>query len=946
MKLCAPSAFDATQVKPSQKLFSFIVMLSLMFCFANTTEAASFSLTEAEQEWLNKHQTIRLSGPQAFPPFQYYSKDGVFQGIATDYIFLIAQMIGLHIEIAAPQPWPQILQKIQNQQIDVLSCAGISPERDGYLNYTQPYLSFPLIIVNQKDAPFISNLQGLHNQRVVFVNKSMGFSLLEGAGINFTPSNVASPTEAMKAVSMGKADAYIENLATASYLIEHYGLANLKIAAPTSFDDYALSIAVRKDWPELVTIFNKALDAIPREKHNEIIQKWIAIRFDHGIQTQDIIEWGLSAAFVALLFAGFFLSWNKRLKAEITIRKQTEERLQDEIASRRLLIESSNDGIVLIDEHCKVVEANQCFAELIGYPLAEVSELHIWDWDGQFNKADILSLATGINKSGHQLTTQFHCKDGQIKDIELSNSAIIYKGQKLIFCICRDMTARLTAEKLLKESESKFRIAFQTSPDAINLTRLDGTYVDVNEGFLALTGYLKEEVIGKSSLELNIWKHSGDRDRLIRLLAKDGYVENLEAEFLTKDSKVTHGLISARRIELEGEQIILTITRDITERKLTEEKYKILVTEANTGIALADTETGIIIECNQALANMVERSREEILGKHQSILHPENQRSPDVKTYNFINRKTHPNSVPIVQQCITSSGKLIDVEIRAKQIEYAGRTMLLAIFYDLSELLHLQNQLRQKYKMEAVGLMAGGIAHNFNNALAAILGSLEMAKRRLDNPGKLLHYIDTATKAALRSRDLVSQILTYSRQDASQRGPTNIALVVEETLNLIQSTLPATIELKASNDLIKGVEIIADSSQIQEALLNLCNNAVHAMDEKGTLSIHLSMAELKHRDLPADYEAVGGKFVKLSVSDTGCGISAAAIEKIFDPFFTTKGIGQGTGMGLATVQGIVKQHNGFIRVDSSVGTGTTFELFFPFSDVSTERQEQQAAPIS
>lgn len=254
-------------------------------------------------------------------------------------------------------------------------------------------------------------------------------------------------------------------------------------------------------------------------------------------------------------------------------------------------------------------------------------------------------------------------------------------------------------------------------------------------------------------------------------------------------------------------------------------------------------------------------------------------------------------------------------------------------------------QLRQKYKMEAVGVMAGGMAHNFNNNLAIILGNLELSKMKLSPQGEIGEFLDNAQIAALRSRDLVKQIMTYSRKEAQSHASLQLALLLKETISLLKSTIPTSVNLQqeVSPD-CEQAYIQADASQIQECLLNLCNNAVYAMEEQGELILRLERVELKQKDIPANHSCSPGDFLCLSVQDNGCGISVEIQEKIFDPFFTTKDLHQGTGMGLSTVHGIVEQHHGMITVESNVGLQTIFHLYFPVIDQS--QNESVAVKVS
>jgi len=263
----------------------------------------------------------------------------------------------------------------------------------------------------------------------------------------------------------------------------------------------------------------------------------------------------------------------------------------------------------------------------------------------------------------------------------------------------------------------------------------------------------------------------------------------------------------------------------------------------------------------------------------------------------------------------------------------------LALQTQTEERLKAEEKLHQKFKMEAIGIMAGGIAHNFNNNLAIILASLDLAQHERTNPDKVERLLTNARTATLRSRDLVQQILTYSHRGSTEKKILNLSTVVEETVSLARSTIPTSvgINLNIAPDAL-SVQTCAHEGQIQEAVLNLCNNAVHAMDEKGEIDISLDNVWITENIVPAPYECEAGKFLRLMVQDNGCGIDQDLLDKIFDPFFTTKGVGEGTGMGLATVQGMIKQHGGFINVTSRLGVGSTFELYFPVMQTPTEEE--------
>ena len=252
------------------------------------------------------------------------------------------------------------------------------------------------------------------------------------------------------------------------------------------------------------------------------------------------------------------------------------------------------------------------------------------------------------------------------------------------------------------------------------------------------------------------------------------------------------------------------------------------------------------------------------------------------------------------------------------------------------ERVELEKQLRKKYKMEALGTMAGGISHNFNNSLALVLGSLELALRKCAN-ADTERLLKQARTGVFQARDLIKQLLAYSRQEDVEMTPVCLYDLVTENLTMIKNTVPSSVILKNDlNPITNKIFTCANVGQIQECLLNLCNNAIQAMNEKGELAISLDIQTLNPEDMSSDYAATPGTFLRLSVSDTGCGIDIDTQTRIFDLFFSTKDPNKGTGIGLSTVRGIIMAHQGLIKIQSELGQGTTFELYFAVHDAGTK----------
>lgn len=273
-------------------------------------------------------------------------------------------------------------------------------------------------------------------------------------------------------------------------------------------------------------------------------------------------------------------------------------------------------------------------------------------------------------------------------------------------------------------------------------------------------------------------------------------------------------------------------------------------------------------------------------------------------------------------------GEMLEVNISASCFDdHMGKPAgILMILRDVSERNRLESQLIQSQKMEAIGTLAGGIAHDFNNILGAMMGYSEMMLMDIDENSVQYNYLQQVMSAGMRAKDLVKQILTFSRQKEQDRKPMMLDKVVAEALNLLRASLPTTIDIRVKLDSVQG-SIMADPTQVHQILMNLCTNAAHAMENKGVLEVALEDDEMMNDRKKNDLEP--GEYIKLIVKDTGKGMDQAIIKRIFEPYFTTKEQGKGTGMGLAVVHGIVKSYGGTIRVHSDIGAGTVFEIFFP-----------------
>jgi|GEM_PF-731406 two-component system, cell cycle sensor histidine kinase and response regulator CckA len=382
-----------------------------------------------------------------------------------------------------------------------------------------------------------------------------------------------------------------------------------------------------------------------------------------------------------------------------------------------------------------------------------------------------------------------------------------------------------------------------------------------------------------------------------------------------------------------------------------EERYRTLFDNAKDGIALAEADTGNMVECNQALCRMVGREKAEFIGQKQSMLHPARELVDGFSpTYG---EHLKGDSEMILEDCLLSkNGALVPVEIKAARVRMKGRDFLLGIFRDITERKKaeqeketLQSQFLQAQKMEAVGRLAGGVAHDFNNLLSTITGYAGLAMMKLKESDEMYRELKMMNNAAIKAAGIVRQLLLFSRKQPMEPVPINLNNTVTSLVKMLERLIgeDIRIDIQAAPGLW---DILGDEGTIEQVLMNLAVNARDAMPEGGDIVVKTENALLDEEYCKTEKSARPGCFVCLSVTDTGSGMDAQTMEHIFEPFFTTKAAGKGTGLGLSVVFGIVEQHKGWIEVRSELGKGTTFKVFLPSSSIKAAEKTAPEIQLS
>jgi PAS domain S-box-containing protein len=498
------------------------------------------------------------------------------------------------------------------------------------------------------------------------------------------------------------------------------------------------------------------------------------------------------------------------------------------------------------------------------------------------------------------------------------------------------------------EEEQRILTSLTFSPYALMVCqRDDGHILAVNKQFCEKLGYHADHIEGKCLAELAFWKNDSQSNLFLGRLKNNEDLSNWETELIGGDGQVIPYVLSSHQGPIHGKSWALISGREFSDHKKIEEALRhseTLYREAQEIAHLGHWELDLQINrliWSEEIFKIFEIDPTDFSESYDTFLtliHPDDRHVVD-QAYRLSLEKKTPYDV--IHRLKMADGRIKYVHERGQSQwnEDGHPVRTIGTVQDITpskeaELARerLENQLRQSQKLEALGTLVSGIAHDFNNILSIILGYTELSLEQVTQESILYDNMEEIFNATIRARELVAQILSFARSQPQQKCVLEIQLIIKEVLKLIRSTLPASINIHQS--LATNAKVLADSVQLHQVFMNLFTNAAHAMTdcETGFLSVELDVIDLDENDIKRFVDITPGRYIKLSVGDTGTGMAPDVKERIFEPFFTTKPKGIGTGLGLSVVHGIIKNHGGLILAYSEEGVGTTFKIFLPVID--------------
>jgi PAS domain S-box-containing protein len=925
---------------------------------SDDTKRQVLQLTDEEWAWIYEHKHMRLGVDALYPPFEFVDENGEFSGMASDYVRLISERLGITMEVISGLPWLDVLDGVENREIDVLPSISATAEREPHMNFTRPHIAFPLVIVTREDHPFVSGLENFKGKKVALMTGYGATSLVKAKHPAIKRAMFEGPLQALQSVAVGDADATVLNLAVATYLIKKHNINNLKVAASANIELPGLSFGVREDWPEFIGILNKALASITSEEESAIRSKWAGVQYEQGIDTGLIFQIGAGAVIILLVI----VVWNRQLRHEVVQRKIVEKALRESEEQTRSAFETSTAGMFMHNGAGVFFKVNKTFCVLLGY---SEDELLGMNWrevthpeDLESTEIEDTSMVSG-GVDNFVLEKRYTRKDGEHIWGRLFTSCVRKEDGSVdyIFCQVYDITDRKRAEAELAEKQAQLRTVMDNVPGGIRYIDKDMNYVLFNDKYLELydfpEGLLK---IGEHyRIENQYQAERGDFGAGDAADLTETWLDGkpLDTEPLSWERTTVHGKtlqVNTAPVPTGG---VVNIVTDITERKHAEQ----LMTEAREHADAAE-----------ALVNDAVESISDAFVLYDADDRLVNCNSKFMELYNYTDDECHPgmtwmdlealdthrgtivreseSSVPQGQrrwddfERLLADGRWID--IRQRKTTSGG---IVSIQVDITDRIHAEEMMKEAKEQaeqiaDAKSEFIAVVSHEVRTPMNGVLGMARLlTETKLDDEQD--EFVNTILASGESLITIINDLLDISKLDANKLEVESRAFsaqeVVEQSMALMQSRAREK-ELKFNKYIDPKMPdfLIGDPHRLRQVLLNLVGNAIKFTDE-GSVSLEAVVEKI------TDQSAV----LTFSVIDTGKGIAPETLKNLFSAYNqgsveVARKYG-GTGLGLAICRRLAALMDGEISVTSTVDEGSIFQFKASFGlakDIDTTLKMQ------
>lgn len=910
-------------------------------------------------------QTVRIVMDNNYPPYVFYDSSGNLQGILIDQWRLWEKKTGVRTDIIALD-WNNALRRMEKGEFEVIDTIFLTEKRARLYDFSKPYADINVSIFFHKNISGIVDVNSIKGFAVAVKSGDAAVDFLRMKGV--TQLLEFSSYEAIiKAVQEKKITVFVMDKPPALYFLYKAGLQDEFVFSEPLYKGQ-FHRAVTKGYAKTLNLVEEGFSRISADEYKAIDRKWLGSHFTFPAFLTYMAYTAVMLACVGLVLGILNYTLRKKVRERTCELRESERRLSD-------IIEFLPDATLVVDPEGKVIAWNRAIEALTGVKAGEMLGKGSYEYAIPFygeKRPILIDIAlkwdpeqvtnyTAIRKIGDSLFGEAFTPNLPLGRRHLSATASVLRNADgeitaAIECI-RDNTERKELEDRLIRSEREYRHLVDNTPGGVFRTHRDGRILFANQEFANILHYDSlEELMACNAAQL--YKYAESRKLFLDAIEKSGTVKNYEIELVTKDSLTRDIMLSA---VMEGDIITGTLA-DITERKWAHDELKRyseeisdLYAHAPCGYHSLDAD-GTFMRINGTELNWLGYNRDELIGRKKfgDLMTPESREAFKINYPLFKERGWIKDAE---YQLIRRDGTILPVILNATAIKDSEGNFLqsrASLFDNMDrkkieeERKGLEERLQRSEKMESLGMLAGGVAHDLNNVLGILIGYSELIDVEIDESSPIRPHVKYLRQGGERAAAIVQDLLTLARRGVQAREVVNLNEIVTDTEkspeleNLLSFHPGVRLKTKLDADLLN---IKGSTVHLSKTLMNLISNAAEAMKAGGLLTV-ASCNEYLDRPVHG-YDAVReGDYVVLTVSDTGEGISSSDMKRIFEPFYTKKVMGRsGTGLGLAVVWGTVKDHNGYINVESEEGKGTTFTLYFPVTreDISGEQTPTSVA---